>query len=66
MAYQIIADNCTSCSACETECPTGAISMKKGVYVINPKVCTECDGHYASPQCASVCPVEDTCVPAAA
>jgi ferredoxin len=66
VAYQIIADNCTVCGACEFECPNAAISLKKGMYVINPKKCTECEGHFDTPMCAKVCPVPDTCVPAAA
>jgi ferredoxin len=64
MALKIIASQCTSCGACEFECPNAAISVKRGVYVINPKLCTECKGHHDAPMCASLCPVENTCVPA--
>ena len=64
MAMKIVASQCTACGACEFECPNGAISTKRGVYVIDPAVCTECKGHYDRPQCASVCPVDNTCVPA--
>ena len=35
---------------------------KNGTFVINPKKCTECIGHFDSPQCVAVCPVDDTCV----
>jgi ferredoxin len=59
MAYKIIASSCTACSACEAECPNVA---KGGTYVINPKKCTECIGHFDIPQCVAVCPVENTCV----
>ena len=52
MAYKIIASQCTSCSACEAECPNVAISEKNGTFVINPKKCTECIGHFDMPQCA--------------
>jgi ferredoxin len=62
MAYKIIASQCTSCSACEAECPNVAIREKDGTYIINPKKCTECLGHFDSPQCVAVCPVDDTCV----
>jgi ferredoxin len=62
MAYKIIASQCTSCSACEAECPNVAISEKGGTFVINPKKCTECLGHFDTPQCVAVCPVENTCV----
>jgi ferredoxin len=64
MAYKIIASQCTVCGACEFDCPTAAISLKREMYVINPKICTECKGHYDSPHCASICPVPKTCVPA--
>lgn len=64
MAYKIVAENCTSCGGCEFECPNGAISAKRGVYVIDAGKCTECEGQHSSPQCAAVCPVDDTCIPA--
>jgi ferredoxin len=64
MAYKIIASQCTVCGACEFECPNAAISMKREMYVINPKLCTECEGHFDTPRCATVCPVENTCIPA--
>lgn len=63
MAYKIKASDCTACGACEAECPNIAISFKKGTYVIDPAKCTECEGQFKSPQCASVCPA-DCCVPA--
>jgi ferredoxin len=66
MSYQIIASQCTSCGACEFECPNAAIRQKKDTYVINPKKCTECVGFFDTAQCAVVCPVENTCVPLAA
>ncbi len=62
MAYKIIASQCTACSACEPECPNVAIREKNGSYLIEPKKCTECDGHFDEPQCVAVCPVENTCV----
>jgi len=62
MAYKIVASQCTNCTACEAECPNMAISEKNGTYVINPKKCTECIGHFDSAQCVSVCPVENTIV----
>jgi ferredoxin len=63
MAYQIIASLCTSCGACELDCPNEAISMRGFVYVIDPQKCTECKGFHDEPHCASVCPVPGTCVP---
>ena len=50
MAMQIIASQCTACGACEFECPNGAIRTKRGVYIIDPKLCTECKGQYDTPQ----------------
>jgi ferredoxin len=63
MAYQIITKKCTSCGDCKWDCPNEAISMVGYAYVIDPEKCTECEGFYDKPQCASVCPVPNTCVP---
>ena len=63
MAYMIVEDQCTVCGACEFECPNAAIKMKRGMYVIDAVKCTQCEGHYDTAQCASVCPMPDTCVP---
>ena len=62
MALKIISSMCTGCSACEPECPNVAIYEKDGVFVINPKKCTECIGYFDDPQCVAVCPVDNTCV----
>jgi ferredoxin len=52
-----ITEECTSCGACEAECPNQAISEGDPVYVIKPELCTECVGHFAESQCVAVCPV---------
>lgn len=57
----IITDECINCDVCEPECPNGAISEGAEIYVIDPKLCTECVGHFETPQCVEVCPVE--CIP---
>ncbi|WP_027527698.1 ferredoxin [Bradyrhizobium sp. Ec3.3] len=62
MPFKIIAAQCTSCSACEPECPNVAIAEKGGTFMIDPKKCTECVGHFDEPQCVAVCPVDNTCV----
>lgn len=62
MAYRIIGSTCTSCSACEPVCPNAAIREKSSLFIIDPKLCTECEGHFDSPQCVSVCPVDDCIV----
>ncbi len=64
MAYKIIVSQCTVCGACEFECPNAAIKMKGDTYIIDPVKCTECAGSFDKPQCAEVCPVPKTCVPA--
>lgn len=51
MAYKI-SDECISCGACESECPTSAISQGDGLYVIDPNACIDCGA------CADVCPVD--------
>ena len=57
----LITDQCINCDVCEPECPNGAISMGPEIYVIDPRKCTECVGHYERPQCQEVCPVD--CIP---
>lgn len=63
MALKIVAENCTVCSACELECPNAAISFTGETFIIDPDLCTECIGHFDTPQCVAICPVPDTCVP---
>lgn len=57
----LITEECINCDVCEPECPNDAISMGPEIYVIDPDLCTECVGHYDTPQCVEVCPVE--CIP---
>lgn len=57
MAYSIV-ENCVNCWACEPLCPSRAISEGKPHFRIDPKRCTECEGDFADPQCASICPIE--------
>ena len=51
MAYKI-SDDCISCGACASECPTEAISEGDGKYEIDAEKCIDCG------TCAGVCPVE--------
>jgi ferredoxin len=53
----LITDECINCDVCEPECPNDAISQGPEIYVINPRRCTECVGHFEAPQCIAVCPV---------
>ncbi len=54
----LITDECINCDVCEMECPNSAISQGEEIYEINPSMCTECVGHFDTPQCVVVCPVE--------
>jgi ferredoxin len=54
----LITDECINCDVCEPECPNDAISQGEEIYVIEPKLCTECVGHFETSQCVEVCPVE--------
>ena len=53
-----ITDECINCDVCEPECPNQAISEGLEIYVIDAKRCTECVGHFETPQCVEVCPVD--------
>ena len=57
MALKIL-DSCVNCWACLPLCPSGAIAAAPRHFVINDRKCTECEGSYAEPQCASICPIE--------
>jgi len=57
MAYEII-ETCVNCWACEPLCPSQAIFVARPHFRIDAKKCTECEGDYADPQCASICPIE--------
>jgi ferredoxin len=35
--------------------------MGPEIYVIDPKRCTECVGHFNTPQCVDICPID--CIP---
>jgi len=57
----IITDECINCDVCEPECPNEAIYPGELIYEIDPRLCTECVGHFDEPQCQQVCPVD--CIP---
>lgn len=57
----MITNECINCDVCEPACPNQAISVGPEYYVINPNLCTECVGHFETPQCQLVCPVD--CIP---
>jgi ferredoxin len=57
----MITDACINCDVCEPACPNSAISPGEEYYLIDPTRCTECIGHFDTPQCAELCPVD--CIP---
>lgn len=54
----IITDECINCDVCEPECPNDAIYEGAEIYEIKTSHCTECVGHFDTPQCIEVCPVD--------
>jgi len=44
-----------------TGVPERAITQGEDIYIIDPNKCTECVGHFDTPQCREVCPVD--CIP---
>lgn len=64
MSLSII-ESCVSCWACQPVCPSEAIYLPNDAsgpstahFMIDAKKCTECEGDFADPQCASICPIE--------
>lgn len=53
-----ITDDCINCDVCEPECPNDAIFEGDEIYEIEPDKCTECVGHFDTPQCEQVCPID--------
>lgn len=49
MAY-VITDECISCAACVSECPTEAISEGDDKFVIDADTCIDCGA------CSDTCP----------
>jgi len=54
----MITDECINCDVCEPECPNEAIAQGEEIYEIDASRCTQCVGHYDTPQCIEVCPVD--------
>lgn len=54
----LINDLCVNCDVCAPVCPNEAIAQGETIYEIAPSRCTECVGHFDTPQCVEVCPVE--------
>ena len=60
-----IVESCVNCYACEPLCPSEAIFKGEEIFLIDTHKCTECDGDFADPQCASICPIEGAILNAA-
>ncbi|MGH8505762.1 MAG: YfhL family 4Fe-4S dicluster ferredoxin [Stenotrophobium sp.] len=56
-----ITELCINCDVCEPVCPNLAITQGVEIYEIDPALCTECVGHFDTPQCRDICPVD--CIP---
>ncbi|MEC8849973.1 MAG: YfhL family 4Fe-4S dicluster ferredoxin [Pseudomonadota bacterium] len=56
-----ITQDCINCDVCEPVCPNNSIFQGIEIYEIDPNLCTECVGHFDTPQCQQVCPVD--CIP---
>lgn len=54
----LINDLCVNCDVCAPACPNNAITQGETIYEIAASRCTECVGHFDTPQCVEVCPVE--------
>ena len=57
----LITDECINCDVCEPVCPNEAIYQGQEIYEIAPDLCTECVGHFDTPQCVDICPID--CIP---
>jgi ferredoxin len=54
-----ITKECINCDVCEPVCPNEAIYQGEEIFEINPDLCTECVGHFDSPECQEICPIDD-------
>ncbi|PCI57456.1 MAG: ferredoxin [Methylophilaceae bacterium] len=57
----MITDECINCDVCEPVCPNEAIYQGQEIYEISSDLCTECVGHFDTPQCVDICPID--CIP---
>lgn len=58
MALFISSEACIGCDLCRSQCPGEAIFTDEQGYQIDPYLCTECVGYFATSRCAASCPVE--------
>lgn len=55
---QLITEECLSCGACVSKCPTRAIHRGDVIYEVNPYQCNDCSDIEGEPLCHPVCPVD--------
>jgi Fe-S-cluster-containing hydrogenase component 2 len=55
---------CISCTACKLVCPENAIRVGDNQFTIVEHRCNECSEATGTPQCASICPVENAIIDA--
>jgi Fe-S-cluster-containing dehydrogenase component len=59
----MITDACVNCGACLSICPNDGISRGEYKVELDAALCTECVGAASTEQCATVCPIDDVCIP---
>ena len=57
-----ITNSCFGCGVCQPHCPTSAIKSNNEAnneekYLIETKLCNNCQGHHQDPQCIVSCPI---------
>lgn len=60
-----ITDKCVGCHACMLACPNQAVYQNPddvNQFHIHSKRCTGCADQFDTPQCATICPVEEAIV----
>ncbi|CAM3918409.1 putative ferredoxin-like protein YfhL [Vibrio aerogenes CECT 7868] len=60
-----ITDKCVGCHACSLVCPSQAVYQdcdNDNQFHIHSKRCTGCLGKFDTPQCATICPVEEAII----
>lgn len=62
MTYTITR-NCIGCQRCLSACSTGAIKTNGSTFWIEANLCNQCADSHGVPQCWSVCPTNEGCVP---
>lgn len=62
MSYTTTSE-CIGCERCLPACPTEAIQTNGSAVWIDIDRCNQCEGSHGVPQCWSICPTNEGCVP---